>query len=107
MLNIKLTSLTLFVMLIFNVKTMHAQDSTITGKTGNAKYGAVVVTTDDNVYYIDKLKAWEPAHINKDVRITGEIKVKKIKQPKVISGGITAPSIKVIHKPKIEYLTGG
>lgn len=107
MLNIKLTSLTLFVILLFNVKTMYAQDSTITGRAGNAKYGAVVVTADDKLYYIDKLTAWEPAHVNKPVRITGKIKIKKLKQPKVSSGGIMAPSIKVIHKAKIEYLPGG
>jgi len=104
MLNIKLTSLTLFVILLFNVKTMYAQDSTITGRAGNAKYGAVVVTADDKLYYIDKLTAWEPAHVNKPVKVTGKIKIKKLKQPKVPSGGIMASSIKVIHKPKIEYL---
>jgi hypothetical protein len=107
MLKIKLILLNLFVLLIFNAKTMYGQDTTITGKANNAKNGAVVVTANDEVYYIDKLSSWNPEYIDKPVRITGKVEIKKIKKPKVISGGITAPSIKVIHKPKIEYLTGG
>jgi hypothetical protein len=93
-------------MLICNAKTMYSQDTTITGKANNAKYGAVVVTSNDDIYYIDKLNSWSPDSIDKVVRITGKAVIKKLKKTKVISGGITSPSIKIIRKPKIEYLSG-
>jgi hypothetical protein len=93
-------------MLICNAKTMYSQDTTITGKANNAKYGAVVVTSNDDIYYIDKLNSWSPDSIDKVVRITGKVVIKKLKKTKVISGGITSPSIKIIRKPKIEYLSG-
>jgi hypothetical protein len=51
MLKTKLILLNLFVMLICNAKTMYSQDTTITGKANNAKYGAVVVTSNDDICF--------------------------------------------------------
>lgn len=103
--NAKLILLNLFVMLICNAKIMYSQDTTIIGKANNAKYGAVVVTSNDDVYYVDKLNSWSPDSIDKPVRIKGKVVIKKLKKAKVNSGGITSPSIKVIKKPKIEFLS--
>lgn len=101
----KIGLLSLFVMLVCNFKVIYSQDTTIVGKASNAKYGAVVITASNDVYYLDTLKSWSSQFINKSVKVSGRIITKKIKKQKIISGTITSPNFKVIKKPKIEVLS--
>lgn len=76
---------------------------TITGTAKDAKAGAVVVTTDNAVYYLDKLEAWSSDVVGKQVRVTGKVVVKKPVKHKgnEISAEITTP-INVIKRYKVE-----
>ena len=76
---------------------------TITGTAKDAKAGAVVVTTDNAVYYLDKLEAWSSDVVGKQVRVTGKVVVKKPGKHKEneISAEITTP-INVIKRYKVE-----
>jgi hypothetical protein len=95
----------LFFLLFFNVKKTNAQDSTISGKAVNAKYGAVIMTSNDHVYYINKLESWNPGILEKRIKVVGKIVTKKLKKTDKAKGGITSPSIKIIKHPKIEVLS--
>jgi hypothetical protein len=92
-------------MLVFNSNAMNSKDTIIMGKVNNAKYGAVVVTSNNDVYYIDKFKSWSSDYIDKPVMVKGKFVIKKLKKTNVISGGITSPTIKIIKKPKIELFS--
>jgi hypothetical protein len=104
---LKLILLNLFFMLIFGAKAMNSQDTTIVGKAHNAKYGAVIVTSNNDVYYLDSLKSWSSEFIGKSVKVTGKISIKHLKRQKVISGGITSSQIIIIKKHKVELISGG
>ena len=82
-----------------------AQDFEITGKAGNAKYGAVIISSDNDVYYIHKLDSWSHEFLDKQVKVTGKLVIKKLGTTSKYSGGITASSIKVIKRPKIKIVT--
>ena len=98
--------LNLLLLLVFNSKMLHSQDTVILGKAQNAKYGAIVVSSNNDVYYIDKLASWSSGMYEKNVKVTGRFVVKKIKRKtNIISGGITGPEIKIIKKPKIQVLS--
>ena len=45
----------------------------ITGTTQNAKAGAVVVTTDNSVYYIEGMDSWSEEVLNTQVKVSGEL----------------------------------
>lgn len=93
-------------LLLFNCKMLYSQDTIIVGKAQNAKYGAIVVSSNSDVYYIDKLAFWSSVMYAKNVKVSGRLVVKKIKKKiNTTSGGITGPEIKIIKKPKIQILS--
>jgi hypothetical protein len=101
----KLYTLTLIALpLVFNNQSMYAQDFIVTGKANNAKLGAVVVTEANEVYYIDKLEFWNSDFIDKTVKVTGKLIIKKTKKTNLISGSVASPSIKLIKRPRIEVM---
>jgi RNase P/RNase MRP subunit p29 len=75
----------------------------ITGTAKDAKAGAVVVTTDNAVYYLDRLEAWSSDVVGKQVRVTGKVVVKKPEKRKEneIRAEITTP-INLIRRYKVE-----
>jgi hypothetical protein len=45
----------------------------VTGTAQNAKAGAVVVTTDNSVYYIEGMDSWSEEVLNTQVKVSGEL----------------------------------
>lgn len=91
----------LFVLLIGNPLLMLGQVTTVTGTARDAKYGAVVVTANNEVYYLDKMETWNKEMIGKQVRVAGKVVVREPKQTDTISAEITTP-VKIIKRPKVE-----
>ena len=46
---------------------------TITGTAQNAKGGAIVITKDSSIYYIDGLPYWEDDVVNTSIKVSGEL----------------------------------
>ncbi len=63
-----------------NTNTMKDQPITIIGMAQNGKAGALVKNQNDAIYYIDGLGAWPPEMINKQVSVTGTLKVEKVSE---------------------------
>jgi hypothetical protein len=102
----KIILLCLFSLTIGNKEFVdNYQGISIIGVAHNAKYGAAVVDADNFVYYIDKMKSWDRATIGRSVRVTGQVKVKKLKKTNVISTTIPLGYIKVIRSPVIELIS--
>lgn len=94
----------LFPILIFTVFSMQNQNISVVGIANNAKYGAVVVTSNSEVYYIHGLESWESTFIGKQVKVTGKLLIKKLKKTEEIEGRITSPDVKIIKKSNIELI---
>jgi hypothetical protein len=107
MVKLKFYLVNVVLFLVVYSKALYGQDTTIVGKAVNAKYGALVVTTTEDGYYIDKLESWSPEMKEKTVRVTGKLIIKKIKKTKAktISGRITGQEIKIIRRPKIQLVS--
>ncbi|HNR75055.1 MAG TPA: hypothetical protein PKH83_12635 [Cyclobacteriaceae bacterium] len=90
-----------FILLITTSTTMFGQVTTISGIAKDAKYGAVVVTDTNEVYYLDKLESWDKNRVGKTVVVTGKVVTRKPRKSDAISADITTP-IKLIKKPEIK-----
>jgi len=67
---------------------MITQTTVIRGKAMDSKAGAVLVTADGKVVYIEGLDYWPSNLTGKDVSVTGLLKRKKlIPDPQIGSGG--------------------
>ncbi len=66
-----------------NVKTenenMEENKVTIIGVAKNAKMGAIILTKDQDVYYIDGLHSWDEVVYQKEVKVTGILKLETFK----------------------------
>jgi len=62
------------------LETMKENQLTITGIAKNAIMGAVLVTEDNSVYYIDGLESWDDTTLNKKVSATGSLKTETFKE---------------------------
>jgi hypothetical protein len=73
----------------------------VIGKAINAKAGAVVVTDDERVFYLDELDKWNENFYEKRVKVTGKLRIKKLKLRNGIEvrGEIEGPQ-KIIKRPK-------
>lgn len=105
MVKISLYLLNVVFLLVFNSAVLCSQDTVIVGKAHHAKYGAAVVSSHDQVYYIDKLASWSSDMYEKNVKVAGRIVVRRVKKrTNTISGSINGPDIKIIMNPKIQIL---
>ena len=105
----KLLLLHLAIVLIWSAQTTYGQKTIITGKAINAKYGAAVITSGGDLYYIDGLKEWNPDQFERSVKVTGKVKVINmgigINHSEEIRGGITGPTIKIIKRARFQMLS--
>jgi hypothetical protein len=85
-------------------EVMIDNDTVLVGRARNAKLGAVIMSANNEVYYVDDLKSWDSIHLDKEVRVSGKLIIKKMKRTKKISTNITSPEIKVIKNAKVEVL---
>lgn len=78
---------------------------TITGTAKDAKAGAVVITSDNQVYYLDKLDAWNKDVVGKQVRVTGKVVVKNPEKNdrQETRAEITTP-VRIIKRHKVELI---
>lgn len=93
--------------LLCKAENVLCQDTTIVGKAGNALYGAVIVTQNDEVFYIDSYSSWDQAYLGKLVKVKGRIITKKIRNRRLFDSGITSPYIRIVKRPEIELLSDG
>jgi len=61
-----------------NLEKLIGQDVTLLGLAKDAKGGAVIITTDNNVIYIKGLQSWSPDMADSLVSVTGLLKREKI-----------------------------
>ncbi len=60
-------------------KNIKEKEVTIIGIAKNAKMGAVILTENQNVYYIDVINSWDDNIKGKELRVTGVIIVETFK----------------------------
>lgn len=77
--------LTIVVSVLFNAcyqqkskENMEDQNITVIGTARNGKDGALVLTREDSVYYIDGLESWEGAINGREIRVTGILKIETL-----------------------------
>ncbi len=84
----------------------HEKDITVIGKAENAKEGALVITKDDKVYFIDSLAFWDEKTLYKTVKVSGRLFVEHHKAAK--KGEPVAQRLEgtryIIQKPKWEVV---
>lgn len=82
---------------------------TIVGIAQHGKAGAIVLTADKEVYYMDGLDTWSKDVFGKEIKVTGVLKVEKSKEADLInekgewSAGIHG-SVKKIISPVWEIV---
>ena len=52
---------------------METSEIKVTGIAKNGKAGAILLTSEDEVYYIEGVHSWEEAIYNKKIEVTGKI----------------------------------
>ena len=57
---------------------MEDQNITVIGIARNGKDGALVLTKNDSVYYVDGLEFWEESINGKEVSIMGVLKIESL-----------------------------
>jgi hypothetical protein len=73
----------------------------VIGKAMNAKGGAVVISDDNGVFYLDGLDKWNEKFYEKKVKVTGKLMIKEWEKRDdgEIRAEIAGPQ-KIIKKPK-------
>jgi len=84
---------------------MFGQVITIVGMARDAKYGAVVITSNNDVYYLYKMETWNKEMLGKQVKVTGRLVERKPEHnlEGEMSAEITTP-IKIIKRFKFEIV---
>ena len=59
---------------------MNEKEITISGTAYNAKGGALIITENDETYYIGGLDFWEDSLLEKTVEVTGFIQTENFKE---------------------------
>jgi hypothetical protein len=72
-------SLFSFLMLYQEVKQEHI---VVIGQTKNAKGGAIVVSKDNGVYYLEGIDSWNEEIYDKRVKVSGILKIENLKRSK-------------------------
>jgi hypothetical protein len=61
---------------IINIHSLKdSMQVTVTGKAKNAKWGAIIVTKKSDVFYINKLNAWDARFYDKKMEVTGVLRI--------------------------------
>lgn len=60
-----------------NKKTTQDMKFTIQGKAENVKMGAIIITSKNEVYYIDGLTEWNGVLLDKTLEVSGMLEIKK------------------------------
>jgi hypothetical protein len=64
----------LFLFLTFlNIKNLSGQDTIIIGKAMNAKAGAVVITGNKHIYYLEGIDYWDKSICGKKISVNGTL----------------------------------
>jgi hypothetical protein len=104
--------LTIAVSLIFNAchhekpkENMKDQNITIIGTARNGKGGALILTKEDSVYYVDGLDSWDGAINGREISVTGILKIETLStnEMKNVEGEWKAGIVgdkKIIHHAK-------
>ncbi|MBS1506512.1 MAG: hypothetical protein JSS79_07700 [Bacteroidetes bacterium] len=81
---------------VANNSVMQNHKDVISGVAKNAKGGAVVVTSQNQVYYIDKKDSWGAEYLDKNVSVEGIVIIKEVKKhsKEVISTEMEGPSLR-------------
>lgn len=93
-----------------NSSNMKDQPVMINGIALNGKAGALVKSKDGEVYYIDGLSSWSADLINKQVAVTGNLKIETISEDELKNEqgewkpGISG-KIKTLQNPKWKLLS--
>jgi len=92
----------LFILSSFSYGKLENQKIEVIGKAINAKLGAVVISDDKGVFYLDGLDSWDKEFYEKKVKVTGKlIKIKEWKKrDDDVTRAKTAGPRKIIKKPK-------
>mgnify|MGYP007030461699 CR=1 FL=1 len=78
----------------------------IDGKAANGKGGAVVISDDKKLYYLENMDYWGENMYNQRINVKGRLEVNKYKM-KPIKDSMwidQTPGIYLIHKPKITVI---
>lgn len=77
--------LTIVISVLFNAcynekpkNKMEDQNITVIGIARNGKDGALVLTKEDSVYYVDGLEFWEDSLNDKEISVTGILKIESL-----------------------------
>lgn len=57
---------------------MEDQNITVFGTARNGKDGALVLTKEDSVYYVDGLEFWEDSVNSNEISVTGVLKIESL-----------------------------
>ena len=61
---------------IVSCKTANLPQITVYGVAKDAKAGAIIITDDNEVYYIDGQDSWPEKYLNKKLKVSGWLKEK-------------------------------
>jgi hypothetical protein len=70
----KILCVFLIIINLSTCKVMPEDKIKIKGITGNSKSGAVVVTDDNSMYFIDGVKNWKSSELEKLIEVEGVLK---------------------------------
>jgi|GEM_PF-1532807 len=81
----------------YNFTNTQSMDTTIIGKAIDAKAGAIVMTSDESIYYVEGLSYWNKEVYGKKVKITGTLVVEETQN----SHNLKVVTQKIVGKKKI------
>lgn len=86
---------------VFGYGKLENQKIEVIGKAINAKLGAVVVSDDKGVFYLDGLDSWDKEIYEKKVKVTGKLMIRawEKRDDDLTRAKISGPQ-KIIRKPK-------
>ncbi len=107
----KTIQILIFFLILYSCATTKKKEPVIIiGQATNTKIGAIVTSNyDQKVYYIDSISGWNEDIIGKQIKVSGDLILKKL-EPKPKINGITQQQtigvIQVILNPIWELVSG-
>ena len=68
----------------------------VRGIAENAKGGAIVVTADSNIYYLDNIDSWDNKFYGRQVEVKGKLKIRTTE--------ITDTTVIIQYSPRMEII---
>lgn len=91
-------------MIVFGTscENLESQQITIIGKAMDAKAGAVVVSDDKGIYYLDGLASWDKKFYAKKVKVVGKLVIEERKKRENVKEVVQeiVGTKKIIKNPK-------